>query len=83
MKYILKMTYKDGQDVNVVLKTKEEVTAYLEQHRKNEPYWDATGQSAFWVPQDAVRYVNIIVDKEEPKVEPKAGETKEEDKTAK
>jgi len=59
MQYILKLTYLDGKDVSIILDDKQ-IPQFLEAFKKDEPFWQKDAESAFFVPQAQVRYVNIL-----------------------
>lgn len=59
MQYILKLTYLDDKEVSIILDDKQ-IPQFLEAFKKDEPYWQKNAESAFFVPQAQVRYVNIL-----------------------
>lgn len=84
MNYIVRLTYMDGKDVNVIL-PEAEIPKFLEKLQKNEPYWAPNNETAFWTSNDQVRFTSIAKEaevlKEEAKI--KAEEKKEKTKEKK
>ena len=63
MNHVVRLTYKDDKTLNIALPA-EEVPKFLEKMKKNEAYWTADADSAFWTPENQIRFVNIV--KEQP-----------------
>ena len=64
MKYLVKIFYLDGKEVNVVLEGSR-VETFLKSAKENEPYWEENKEAAFWTPENQVRYITINKTEEE------------------
>ena len=58
MTFLIKLTYLDGKEVNVSL-PKDEVPKFLEKLRNNEAYWSPEDDTAFYTPNNQVRFTSI------------------------
>jgi len=79
MNYIVRLTYMDGKDVNVIL-PEAEIPKFLEKLQKNEPYWAPNNETAFWTSNDQVRFTSIAKEAEVIKAEAETKAKKEEKK---
>jgi len=79
MNYTVRLTYIDDKTLNVSL-PEGEVPKFLEKMKKNEAYWTADADSAFWTPENQIRFVNISKEQPapaEPVVEEETTETED------
>ena len=75
MNYMVRLTYIDDKTLDISLPDGE-VPKFLEKMKKNEAYWTADSENAFWTPENQIRFVNIV--KEQlPPVEPVVEDVKE------
>lgn len=74
---VIKLTYFDGKDVNIMLPEKE-VPKFLECYLAKKPYWSPAQDSGFLTDVDKVRFVGIF--NEPPPEEKKSEEIKPEQK---
>jgi len=70
MNFIVRIYYRDDKDVQVIL-TDKEVKEFIKCVRNGEAFWTENEKSAFWTPQEALRYINVIEFDESKQQEPK------------
>jgi len=78
MTFLIKLTYIDGKEVNVSL-PKDEVPKFLEKLRNNEAYWSPEDDTAFYTPNNQVRFTSINKYVPQPDAVKPAEEVKETD----
>ena len=69
MIYQVQIMYLDGKSLPFNL-AETEVTNFLENVKKNSPIWTNNKESAFYVPLENIRYMNIVKLPEEATEEP-------------
>jgi len=82
MNYIIRLTYMDEKQINVVL-PEEETTKFFEKLQKNEPYWAPNKETAFWTCNNQVRFISLVRESELKKAEEIAKAKEEEIKKKK